>query len=143
MIIAYKDGRSKRFSQVAWDLMGKSKNGWSEVKQETSNAVIDKTITSIPPTGQKETLTEQVVENVVEPVLEETKIIENTVIDENASMGNFTAIAKEHLSKNKIKDFFDAENITYKSSDNTDTLIALLVKHLNGDIELLKSKFSI
>ena len=140
MIIAYKDGRSKRFSPVAWDLMGKNKNGWSEVETSTttSNIITDKLPSAIPPTGEKETLTVQVVENVIAQVVNEIKEIETTSTD-----ADFIALAKEHLSKNKIKDLFDAENVAYKTSDNTDALITLLSKHLNNDIELLKSKFSI
>lgn len=144
MIVATKNGIKNTFSEISWRLMGSDKNGWVEVFNQSAENIISPKQT--PPTGQKETQAVQVAENVVAPVSEVPNAVVNSVIEsESIEIDAFILLAKESLSKNKIKDFFDSEteNVAYKSSDNTDTLIALLAKHLNNDIELLKSKFSI
>lgn len=132
MIIAIKDNVKKSFSPLAWDLLGENKNGWVELSAQTAE---NKAIQT-PETGEKEIPTLQVAENLVAETETSEITAENT--SENSE---FNSLAKEHLTKGNIKDYFDANEIPYKASDSLGDLILLLNEKLNGDVELLKSQF--
>lgn len=135
MIIAIKNKITKPFSQLAWDLLGENKNGWVEQSAQTAENKAIKT----PETGQKEKPTVQVVENLANKEAEQS-----AQTAENANEINlFNELAKEHLTKGNIKDYFDSNEISYKATDSLGDLISLLNEKLAGDVELLKSQFSI
>lgn len=156
-VIARKGKLQKTFSDLSWANLGEDKNGWVAVADgETSNTT-GKAVQ--PPTGSVEKKEAPVQGATTSNKLEEVK--EENNIDASASneteedkiakfveekKAEFSAVVKESgLTKNLIKDYFDKEenNIAYKANDGLDVLIGILYDHLNGDIELLKSKFSI
>lgn len=161
MIIAQKGKLKKTFSQLSWENLGENKNGWVEITGESTTNITAKAVA--PPTGTAEKKEAPVkgatTSNKVEDQKEEGNT-SNTVVDNSVGeteeekiakfvetkKAEFSAFVKEAgLTKNLIKDYFDKEenNIAYKANDGLDVLIGILYDHLNGDIELLKSKFSI
>lgn len=156
-IIARKGKLQKTFSNLSWENLGENKNGWEEVVGGETSNITAKAVQ--PPTGSVEKKEAPkagaTTSNKVEEVKEENNIAESTsneteedkiakFVEEKKA--EFSAIVKESgLTKNLIKDYFDKEenNIAYKANDGLDVLIGILYDHLNGDIELLKSKFSI
>lgn len=158
-IIARKGKLQKTFSDLSWENLGENKNGWEEVKSGgTTSNITAKAVP--PPTGNVEkkeapvvnATTSDISKKVVE---EEAPKTENTnelsqedrlakFLEEGKA--KFSESAKElGITKNLIKDYFDKEEnaVAYKASDSLDVLIGLLFEHLNGDVELLKSKFSL
>lgn len=143
MIIAKKGTITKSFSPLSWELLGDNKNGWVETSPVGAKP------NTIPETGQKEEPKPQVAENILTKEIVNVSVVEtkpNTIpeiVVENKTA--FFELAKNSLTKNLIKDYFDKEevSVTYKATDNLDTLIGLLHDNLQGDIELLKSKFSL
>lgn len=156
-IIARKGKLQKTFSDLSWENLGENKNGWEEVVGGETSNITAKAVQ--PPTGSVEKKEAPVqgatTSNKVEEVKEENNIstsASNETEEEKIAKfveekkAEFSAIVKESgLTKNLIKDYFDKEenNIAYKANDGLDVLIGILHDHLNGDIELLKSKFSI
>jgi len=153
MILAQKGKLKKTFSQLSWDNLGENKNGWEPVN---GDIVVSDVKKDTPPTGnveKKEAPKDNlVVDNILgkkdDVVTDEAKNNLSNKLDEfiEKQKADFNAVAKEAgLTKNQLKDYFDSEevNVTYKTNDSLDILIGLLFENLNGDIELLKTKFSI
>lgn len=168
---AKKGNITKEFSDLSWENLGENKNGWVEITGETSNISESKGIPATGEPEKKEPAqpnattknTAKKTEKKEDPTKEENAV----TVDENptasttdsseskdeeiakfveAKKAEFTDAAKEaNITKNLIKDYFDNEEnpVAYKASDSLDVLIGLLYDHLNGDVELLKSKFSV
>jgi hypothetical protein len=142
MIIAVKNGLTKKFTPISWELLGENKNGWVE---KTEAEVTNKVTKEIPPSGQK-------TENIVKPKVatKVTDSVEKTEAEvklpdlepSDKLKQEFNEIA-EKISPNTIKDYFDAVEVKYKANDKLSVLIGLLYENLSGDVELLKSKFSL
>ena len=139
MIIAKKNNITKQFSQLAWDLLGENKNGWVEQSAQTAENKVIQT----PETGQKEKPTTQTVDNTVKKEVEEPAQTAENKVENTAEVNEFNELAKLHLTKGNIKDFFDKGEIAYKATDSLGDLILLLNEKLSDDIDLLKSQFSI
>lgn len=145
MIVAKKGKLTKKFTKEAWDLLGENKNGWELLS--TSDPKEVKKI--IPPSGQKEAPTKQVVENKVETAKVEEPVTETPIVNETTETildelkPKFIEFAKEKLTKGQIKDYFDLVEVSYKANANHDELAGLLADNLNNDIEVLKQKFEL
>jgi hypothetical protein len=156
-IIARKGKLQKTFSDLSWENLGENKYGWEEVKSGSTTSNITAKAVQTPPTGQLEKKEAPVANATTSDISkkEEAPKTENTVEaseDEKVakfleeSKAKFSESAKElGITKNFIKDYFDKEenSVPYKAADSLDVLIGLLFENLNGDIELLKSKFSL
>lgn len=156
-IIARKGKLQKTFSDLSWENLGENKNGWEEVKAGgTTSNITAKAVP--PPTGnveKKEAPVANATTSDISKKVEEAPKTENTnepskeeklekFLEE--SKATFSESVKElGITKGLIKDYFDKEEngVAYKASDSLDVLIGLLFEHLNGDVELLKSKFSL
>lgn len=137
MIIAKKGDLKKKFTSVAWNNLGENKNGWVEV----SGSIVENTATNKktpPPSGTSETktaATAQKVENLAKA--------EAPSPAESKADDAFIALAKEKLTRNQIKDYFDLKEVPYKQNDNLDTLIQSLSVLFNNNVEQLKIEFSL
>lgn len=156
-IIARKGKLQKTFSDLSWENLGENKNGWEEVKSGSTTSNITAKAVATPPTGQVEKKEVPVANATTSDISkkEEAPKTENTngpsqeeklekFLEE--SKATFSESVKElGITKGLIKDYFDKEEnaVAYKASDSLDVLIGLLFEHLNGDVELLKSKFSL
>lgn len=156
MILAQKGKLRKTFSQLTWDNLGENKNGWEQIDSNITVSAVKKVP---PPTGtaeKKDAPKENIVVDNIADKKEDIKVEDNKTegsdlsnkLDEfiEKQKADFNAVAKEGgLTKNQLKDYFDSEevNVAYKTNDSLDVLIGLLFENLNGDIELLKTKFSI
>ncbi len=153
MIIAKKGKLTKPFSQLSWDNLGENKNGWVEVTGGTTENIATKKVA--PPTGDKapaigDLKTENILGKKDEVITNDLSKVNNSsdpsieafIAEQKAA---FVEVAKANLNKGLIKDYLDSleEPVKYKANDNFETLIDLLHENLAGDIELLKSKFSI
>ena len=158
-IIAQKGNLKKTFSDLTWELLGENKNGWVEVKGGQTSNISASAVKTAPPTGTVEKKEAPKANATTSNTLEETKKVEESAettkevseedkvakfLEENKL--NFSNTAKEiGITKSQIKDYFDQQEnkVAYKANDSLDSLIGLLHDSLNGDIEVLKSKFSI
>lgn len=151
MVLAQKGKLRKTFSQLSWDNLGENKNGWEPVN---GDIVVSDVKKDAPPTGNAEKKEAAQDNLVVDNILDKKEDAKNegndlsNKLDEfiEKQKADFNAVAKEAgLTKNQLKDYFDSEevNVAYKTNDSLDVLIGLLFENLNGDIELLKTKFSI
>lgn len=153
MILAQKGKLKKQFSQLTWENLGENKNGWEPVNSDITVSAVKTDTTSNGNSEKKDKPKENlVVENILtkkdDIVTDKAKDTLANKLDEfiEKQKADFNAVAKESgLTKNQLKDYFDSEevNVVYKTNDSLDVLISLLFENLNGDIELLKSKFSI
>ncbi len=164
MIIAKKGRLTKPFSQLSWDNLGENKNGWVEVASGTTENIATKK--EAPPTGDKEPAIKDAKTENIATKKEAPETINTTdanQVSDKVEGGDvkttdavnsidafiaeqkaaFVELAKANLNKGLIKDYFDTNEVKYKANDNFDTLIDLLHENLAGDIESLKSKFSL
>ena len=159
-IIARKGKLQKTFSDLSWENLGENKNGWEEVKSGSTTSNITAKAVQTPPTGQVEkkeapvanATTSDISKKVEEEEAPKTENTNGPSQEEKLekfleeSKATFSESVKElGITKGLIKDYFDKEEngVAYKASDSLDVLIGLLFEHLNGDVELLKSKFSL
>ncbi len=142
MIIAVKNGVQKTFSEHAWKLLGKTKNGWAEINGVQTVNTIKK---EMPGTGTAEKPKPQVVENTVEKKTEEVKEkVENNVVTETIDVKEifFNTIKEKAVTKTQIKDYLDSKEVTYKANDTLETLAGILFEQL-GTVEKLTLEFSL
>lgn len=147
MPIAVKNGHQKTFTDTAWRMLGKQKNGWELINDSVAENLVSKQ--PLPDSGQKAKPTVQVAENlvgkeeVVEPIadVKEEVVAENVTTDLKAEFLN--VIKENNITKNQIKNFLDSREIQYQTKDNLDALAELMYDHLNGNIAELKLTLSI
>jgi hypothetical protein len=158
MIQAIKDQgtpkeQTKKFSEEVWKFMGKNKNGW--VQMSESVAKNEAGSKSMPSTGEKGKVTNQVVENDIKKTDDLVKV-ENTAnataneaADDSRSAPAteeaklkvaFFALVSENLTKNTIKNYLDDDTVNIPYKVNTmDGLTEILYTHFNGDIAALQA----
>lgn len=140
----------KTVTQLAWDNMGQNKNGW-EVETDHEQPVTNE-VKNAPAPGTAKTSNAAVTNEVAKP--EKTDSESTTIANEVKNAPEDTEPsgvvldpeffkAARGLSKSQIKDFLDINQVTYKQNAGHDALISILGKHLKGDIETLKSEFSL
>lgn len=160
LLVIEKGSQRKRVTEVSWHLMGAAdakgeKNGWKIVadpSRKVSNEVPQ------PPTGQKSSakvVTAKVTNEVApaeSPAEEATKIsneVQQPSDPKEPAQSHeqfapeFLELAKANLKRPDLKNYFDANKIEYKQNASTDSMFDMLANHLHGDIELLKTEFSI
>lgn len=146
-VLAIKNGKKQIFSDLAWQLLGKNKNGW--VAQETtakiSNSVevpVNNGANTTPPdmgVNDKEELEKkETIDNNAEPKKEVEVPAENNTNPKESEF--LTAVAG--ISRAAIKDYFDKNNVKYKNKSDDKALQAQLAKHLNYDIVELQKAFA-
>lgn len=148
-IIAQKEIKGKilrqRFTELAWKLLGKEKNGWVEVNEKQTISNIQK-----PNTGQK-------IENIANEKVKEKQVIENQAT-EHAAPINKKILTEDEIDEKKIsefmksidgfnkgtiKDFFDEQDppIEYSNKATAPELKKQLAEHFKYDIVKLQEKF--
>lgn len=141
-------GVKRPFTRIAWDLLGKNKEGWTEVKEQPITNVIYQKLQSRPNTG------EQKIENVAKTKIQAEEpagqkienVLGNVVTQEPATeevRQQFFAAAKG-LNGGKIKDYFDSATprIEYSKKSQPIELVSKLGEVLNYDIVALQKLFS-
>lgn len=143
-VVAYnKKGQKQIFSDMAWKLLGKDKNGWTE---KPSQVIQNKQKIEPPQMGPMPVKETQVLENKTkpeskDPVLENqnpSNDVEETndqPVNETKNKDLFLDAVKG-INKTVIKDFFDAQNppIKYRNNASDQVLQNQLAEHLNYDI---------
>lgn len=144
-VIAYnKKGQKQVFSDLAWKLLGKNKNGWVEKPTQT---IENKLSVERPDMGPTPVKKNQVIENNVNPVkkeetdngfTEEEKNEKESIKSEKNKAEFLEAV--KGLSKTIIKDYFDSQNppIKYKNKDSEEMLQKQFAEVMNYDIEKLQ-----
>lgn len=144
-VVAYnKKGQKQVFSDIAWKMLGKDKNGWVERPSQT---IVNKTEVERPDMGPTSVKKNQVIENHVNPVkneeiingIAEEEVTENQIAESESKKSEFLEAVKG-LSKTIIKDYFDSQNppIKYKNKDSEEVLQKQFAEHLNYDINELQ-----
>lgn len=145
-VVAVKNGKKKTFSDYAWKLLGKNKNGWEEISDLAGQPVVNEVVKTKPvvnPAIQEvsneveNTVSENVVSNEVGNKSEETATKESFI--ENAK----AAMETEAVKRNQLKDFLDGLEVSYKQNISNNDLLGLVADNMNNDIELFKSTFNI
>lgn len=144
IIIENKNGGRQRITEEAFKLGKLHEHGWVIVSGSKSAAKPSMP----PPTGQAPA---QTVSNLAEKKADQNsdnngnQSVENTAgsnSDADADHTDFQNKASE-LSKSVLKDFLDEKEEPYQNSDNKTTLVNLVGKVLNWDLEALKNNFNI
>lgn len=143
MIKAIKNGSEKSFTETAWKLLGKNRNGWEPIVDSVSNNVESKR--PMPEIGQKAKPTTQVVENIAPKEVVEDPKVENEVketVEVEVKEVFIAAVKDLSVTKSQIKDYLDSKEVSYKTSDSLETLAGILFAQL-GDVATLKVEFSL
>lgn len=130
-ILARKGDQEKEFTETAWKILGKNKNGWEQVSNSVAKNINNPT--SKPDAGTKEKVdkpTTQTAENLADKKVEDNS--SNVTVDVKAEF--IKAVKAGNITKNQIKDYLDTKEKQYKAGDSLDSLIELLYTELNGDI---------
>jgi hypothetical protein len=164
---AIKNGKRRRFTRAAWDLLGKNKEGWEALPDVTIENIADKTTLTKPATGQKQPIVKpvkQVIENVASKEPAQTvdniaKVVEDgTQAGETSEQGKNEAStetisaqqkevfakAAKGINKGAIKDFFDKQEppVGYENGWDVKRLVEQLGNHLNWSIVELQKAFN-
>lgn len=143
MITAIKNGHKKNFSDYAWKLLGKNKNGWEQVSDSVAKNIVNKT--DMPDSGQKSAPTKQVVENTVIEEEKDSTVNTSNALEEATVDGKdlfVKAVKESGITKAQIKDFLDSKEVSYKVNDSLETLSSILFKQL-ATIENLNTQFGL
>lgn len=140
MVTATKNGQTKKFSDYAWKLLGKNRNGWEQVSDSIAKNIANKT--ELPDSGQKSVPTKQVVENVVKENTSNEAQTVNNEVTVDAKEVFISAVKEASITKNQIKDFLDSKEVSYKVNDSLETLSNILFEQL-ATVENLKSQFGL
>ena len=102
-------GETRIFNQVQWNLLGKNKEGWEPV---TDQSVVS---APLPSTGEKEKAAS--VDSVVQKVSNEAMAAtEHFQPVEDAKNKEAFVGACEGITKTTIKDYFDKEGVQYDNA---------------------------
>ena len=138
MVVAEKNGVQRKFTDIEWNLLGKTTYGWKKI-DDADAGIIHNTIQK-PENGEKKSIeisakqpedTKEIVD-VTEPTSKADDIIDIKQL--------FIAECKG-ITKGTIKDYFDVNNIKYKDAKDFSTLVELLGNNLQWSIEKLKIIF--
>jgi hypothetical protein len=137
-VIAYKNGKKQEFSDMAWRLLGTTKNGWVEVASQSIENTVKR-----PDMGPALTPKEAKIENTLNVGETEEEAIERLMKESGKSnKGKEAEFMKaiEGLSKTKIKDFLDQQTppVKYSNAAKEDSLKKILAETLNYDIVKLQ-----
>lgn len=135
-ILARKGDQEKTFTETAWKILGKNKNGWEQV----SNSVAKNLAKPLakPETGEVvEKAKPQTATNSLEETAKEETPKEAVEVDVKAEF--ISAVKEKNITKNQIKDYLDSKEISFKAGDSLDKLADVLYTALNGDIAALDS----
>lgn len=148
-------GEKRRFTRISWDLLGKNKEGWTELPDTVIQNQIDSP--AKPSTGNKTQVIEntataeknnQVIENIVVSAAKEEAA---NVVESETGSPSITKEQKDEflkaaqgLKKGDIKDFFDKQNpaVEYSNSWKPQAFIEKLAEYLNYDIVELQKAFN-
>ena len=139
-ILARKGDQEKEFTETAWRILGKNKNGWEQVSNSVAKNIA--TPKEKPDTGEAvEKDKPQTTKNTLEeaPKEEATAPVEEVDVKEVF----LKAVKENNITKNAIKDYFDAKAISYKAGDSLDKLADTLYTAMNGDVAELNTQFVI
>lgn len=138
---AKKGTQTKTFPKVAWDLLPKDKKGWVEV---VGDEPVIAPIAPPPsgeekksPTNQKVTSDAKKQESAVVNADAEKKSEEVSTSNEDVEKFNELVAG---IKTNQIKDFLDLNEVKYGKKDS---VVEKLREFLNGDVEKLKTEFSL
>ena len=126
-ILARKGDQEKTFTETAWKILGKNKNGWEQVSNsvaKNANQVVEKAKPQTATNSLEETAKEETPKEAVE-------------VDVKAEF--ISAVKEKNITKNQIKDYLDSKEISFKAGDSLDKLADVLYTALNGDIAALDS----
>lgn len=143
MVTATKNGHTKQFSDYAWKLLGKNRNGWEQVSDSIAQNIAKKT--KMPDSGQKSAPTKQVVENTVTeeekaPTVNTSNTLEEVTVDGKDLF--VKAVKESGITKTQIKDFLDSKEVSYKVNDSLETLSIILFEQL-ATVENLNTQFGL
>lgn len=134
-ILARKGDQEKEFTETAWKILGKNKNGWEQVSNSVAKNIKDPA--KKPDAGTKEKVdkpTAQTAENLADKKVEDKGESDSSNVTVDVKAEFVKAVKSGNITKNQIKDYLDTKEKQYKAGDSLDSLIELLYTELNGDI---------
>ncbi len=138
LITAHKNGQTKQFTQYAWDLLGENKNGWTKIS-ESNHSISNRAPSANPTVADNNSVQNKANGNAKQPETGEKKTEEPQTFDNP----EFLSLAKENLKAGVIKDYLDANEQAYKGNASLDVLVNILCQYMKGDVNALKTEFSI
>lgn len=143
-VIATKNGRTRKFTEYQWALMGTNKEGWIR----TEDISVKASEIPAPPTGEKK-----------KPVVKEMKVegsedkkdapvegeksdmtVKGDIVTEEQKSDFLLAVTG--LTKSAIKNFFDKVSHPYDNKSNANELKTLLGEYFKYNLDEYDSKFS-
>lgn len=153
-IWAQKGEQKKKFKKRQWDLLPVDKKGLRngyKALEATDQIVSDSIVKKAPESGTKKPdapvvkkpgTKKQVAENTAEAKKDSTQTVDDSVATKKAIKA-FDDQVKEHLTRTTIKDYFDKEDIKYKSSAKLGKLTDILHEKFGNSIDDLNEAFNI
>jgi hypothetical protein len=137
---------TRKFSQISWNLLGSSKDGWIQINAQEIGSTIHVAKSVIPPPKgeSKPVITEPKPTPVKQEVESAAKIIVNEPTIEMKSNYEFERLSSQ-LSKSVIKDHFDAQTppVIYENNENIGLLRKKLGELYNWDVNKFKEVFNL
>lgn len=145
-VIAIKNGHKKRFTDEAWRMLGKNKNGWIQIQDLSGEPVLNEVAKTPVVKSNEATVTNEI--SATQETAVTTEEETTSTVNDNSNTESLIDFAKTQLEnglikRNQLKDYLDSKEVSFKQSISNNDLIALVASQMNGDVEVFKAEFKI